>query len=73
MGTFFAAQCPAMLFQLPVRHGSKAVFADPYVENMKFNTYGAKGHFDLSTVFLDRAVLYLRATEVEFHEESWPV
>ncbi len=65
-----AAQKLADLFSLPVRNCSKSVFADPYVENMKFKFYGEKGHIGFKTNSLDRTVKYLRAMGVEFLEES---
>ena len=65
-----AAARLANLFCLPVRNCSKSVFADPYVENMKFKFYGEKGHIGFKTNSLDRAVKYLRTVGVEFNEES---
>ena len=65
-----AAQKLADLFSLPVRNCSKSVFADTYVENMKFKFYGKMGHVGFKTNSLDRAVKYLRAMGVEFLEES---
>ena len=58
------------LLNLPVRDCSKSIFADPFVENMKFPFYGEKGHIGFKTHSLERAVNYLRARGAAFREES---
>lgn len=59
------------LFGFATKDGNKSIFADRYVEVMKMNFYGAKGHIGIATNSVPRAVRYLKSKGVAFNEASF--
>ena len=59
------------LFGFATKGGNKSIFADRYVEVMKMNFYGAKGHIGIATNSVSRAVRYLKSKGVAFNEASF--
>ena len=67
---FATANALCALFRLPLVNKGKSVFAGPFVEVMKTQFRGAKGHIGIRTLNVDRAVAYLQSRGVEFAMET---
>jgi 2-dehydro-3-deoxyphosphogluconate aldolase/(4S)-4-hydroxy-2-oxoglutarate aldolase len=58
------------LFNHPVKDGKSSIFVGAGVEVLKAPYLGKNGHVAYKTNYLDRAINYLKAKNVEFDEES---
>lgn len=65
-----AAQLLCRMFRLPVNDRPRAVFAGPYVENMKAPSYGEKGHIGFKCNSLVRAVAWLEEEGFAFDPDG---
>ncbi len=60
----------ASLFNQPVKDGNSSLFVGAGVEVLKAPYLGANGHVAYKTNYLNRAINYLKARNVEFDEDS---